>query len=1255
MNGADPPLPEPSPESWDRRQRIIRRFEDAWQRGERPVIEAHLPPGDADRGGLLVELVHAELEFRLKAGEAARVEEYLARFPELAGDTAIVLALLAAEFEQRQRREPGLDPEEVLRRFPDHAAALRQRLSTAPPPELAATGPPLSAAPGGLPLVPGYDVLDMLGRGAMGVVYRARHKHLKRLVALKMILSGADASPDELARFRGEAEALARLQHPHIVQIYDVGEHEGRPYFALELVDGGSLRDRLAGAPLPAAEAAELLRTLALAVHAAHCSGIVHRDLKPGNVLLTADGTPKITDFGVAKRLDEDSGRTHAGDVLGTPSYMAPEQAWGRHKEVGPPADTYALGAVLYDVLTGRPPFRAANARHTVEQVKTEEPVPPRALQPTVPCDLETICLKCLRKEPSQRYASALDLADDLHRFLNGEPIRARPTPGWERAWKWARRRPAAALALTAAGLLLLSAGAGGVAYVLYLRSSAELQNKEWLDRQTADEFLDRARRAIEEKRWPEAKLDVGAARARAGSNPRLAAEQGEAARLQAVLDEHDAARARLTNFRAWRAQALFYGSQFTGLDALSNQKRVRDLAADALQAFGVGEDGEGPPILADRDFEPPEQREVRDGCYELLLLRAEAVARPLPAGENAHRQALLALEILNRAEALRGRPTPASVAERAACAAQLLELPAVAGSVAAVPAPQPAGPLLAMLATAVRVAGVSRAVTGIREQPESAVDHFVLGRLLLGNGDAPPQDLDRAIGHLEGALRAQPDHFWAQYYLAIAHLLFQSTDSPVVGVQHLTAAKAHLTACASINPTPDFPWVAILRGFVNGELGEYAASDDDFLTADDLLETKKKRGDSIRDAQYILRVNRGAMRLQHARALEAAANQVRRVGTLMPGPALLAASLIQAGREKKLEEAAGELELAAAQKPGEIMAHVNLAHVYDRQGKSKEARAEFDSAIQTQPHLAALYRTRARFLLARNDRDGAKADLERAIKDNPARDAWLAEDYTQLGQILYAEKKYDSALAAFDAALAVRGSNLTAHLLRAEVQMELGHYAEALRSFNVYLAAGRPTAGAYRDRAQVRLRLEDYPGAIYDLSRALDLKPDQPADQAALHAERGWVYVALGAAQIARPDFEAAIRLHPDGGEAYAGRGYARVRQGKYLEAVADAQKALDLRPLTQRTCYNAARIYAQAAALAQADQTLPSRMERTRQALSYQQAAVQLLIAAAGFATPEPPAKVWADVWIDPALEPIRGDPALLQARAKQLPGAR
>jgi WD40 repeat protein/tRNA A-37 threonylcarbamoyl transferase component Bud32 len=339
-------------------------------------------------------------------------------------------------------------------------------------PETRQPGPDgVGAAPAPSALVAGYEVLGVLGKGGMGIVYKARHLALQRTVALKMILHADHAGDAERQRFQAEAEAVARLQHPHIVQVYEVGEYQGLPFFSLEFCAGGSLADRLDGKPWPPAKAAELVRALAGAMHAAHQANVVHRDLKPANVLLTADGTPKVTDFGLAKRLDEQS-KTQTGAVLGTPSYMAPEQAGGRSREIGPAADVHALGAILYELLTGRPPFQAATPLDILLQVASEEPAPPSQLQRKVPRDLETVCLTCLHKQPGRRYASAAALAEDLGRFLAGEPVRARPVGRLERAWRWCKRYPAVA------ALLVVSLAFGLTMLVLFGQAQTLRQNE---------------------------------------------------------------------------------------------------------------------------------------------------------------------------------------------------------------------------------------------------------------------------------------------------------------------------------------------------------------------------------------------------------------------------------------------------------------------------------------------------------------------------------------------------------------------------------------------------------------------------------------------------------------------------------------------------------------------------------------------------------------------------------------------------------
>ncbi len=276
-------------------------------------------------------------------------------------------------------------------------------------------GPPLPAGFGG------FVLLEQIGHGGMGIVYKARQESLKRLVAVKLVRAGIYASATERARFQREGEAIARIHHPNVVQIHEFGEHQGQLYFSMELLPGGTLAQRLGGRPLPQREAAELVRILAQTVEAAHRQGVVHRDLKPSNVMFTADGTVKITDFGLAKMLDDESSDTCTDAILGTPAYMAPEQASGESNKIGPATDVYALGSLLYETLTGRPPFRAETRQQTLELVRTKKPTPPSQLHKDLSPYLEAICLKCLQKEPALRYAGARELVEDLERYLRGE------------------------------------------------------------------------------------------------------------------------------------------------------------------------------------------------------------------------------------------------------------------------------------------------------------------------------------------------------------------------------------------------------------------------------------------------------------------------------------------------------------------------------------------------------------------------------------------------------------------------------------------------------------------------------------------------------------------------------------------------------------------------------------------------------------------------------------------------------------------
>jgi eukaryotic-like serine/threonine-protein kinase len=544
--------------------RACDRFEAVWRSGERPDLPAYLIGADgAERAALARELVAIDVYWHRRSGERPGLEEYLGRLP---GDTEAVQTAFE-EIEPAETNPSGL-------RAPRHRGsdivALDDTNVMLPPAPIGREGPAELTLPSGEGLepvrasVPGYEILGVLGRGGMGVVYKARQLGLTRIVALKMILSGAHAGADERERFRWEGEAVARLQHPNIVQIYEVGEHDGLAYFSLEYCDGGTLADRLSGSPMNPKEAAQTAEVLARAIHIAHQAGLIHRDLKPANVMISSDGSLKITDFGLAKNLAL-AGQTLSGSVLGSPSYMSPEQADGRQGRVGTAADVYSLGAILYECLTGLPPFRGTTVLDTLELVRQSDPLPPTRLQPRVPRDMEVICLKCLQKDPARRYAGAIELAEDLARFQAGEPIRARPV-GWpERTWRWCRRNPslAAMLAILAVALIVGTAVSSGLAIVA---------------RAEARRARDSERRAAAAGREVLAQLvDLsaasGLAAGRSGDHAQALLWFTHAVRLASSDPERD--RLNRIRVRNWERRLLQPDRRLTLPDFRSNQDRV--------------------------------------------------------------------------------------------------------------------------------------------------------------------------------------------------------------------------------------------------------------------------------------------------------------------------------------------------------------------------------------------------------------------------------------------------------------------------------------------------------------------------------------------------------------------------------------------------------------------------------------------------------------------------------------------------------
>ena len=441
---------------------ICRRFEADWRQGKAQAIDHYL--GDVSEEGRAV--LRSELDALVpRAAEAPDTEGSPATAVSNVVDAPTVPPAEAlTPVHEEATIAPGVIGECADSHKRQDAATLDYSPSSPDP------GIPRQPSPEGredkkstrVRYFGDYEIIREIAHGGMGVVFEARQVSLDRTVALKMILAGQLADDNDVKRFHTEAEAAAKLDHPGIVPIFEVGQHEGQHYFSMGFVEGQSLSHRLADGPLPAREAAELIRRVSEAIEYAHQHGVIHRDLKPANILLDSNDNPRVTDFGLAKKIQGDSGLTGSGQIMGTPSYMPPEQAGGKRGEVGPAADVYSLGATLYALTTGRPPFQAATAMDTVLQVLSDEPVSPRRLNPALPRDLETICLKCLEKDPGKRYARAAALGEDLRRYLSGEPIVARPVTRLERAVKWTRRKPAIA-ALLALVAMVTALGLGGV------------------------------------------------------------------------------------------------------------------------------------------------------------------------------------------------------------------------------------------------------------------------------------------------------------------------------------------------------------------------------------------------------------------------------------------------------------------------------------------------------------------------------------------------------------------------------------------------------------------------------------------------------------------------------------------------------------------------------------------------------------------------------------------------------------------------
>ena len=1060
------------------------RFEVAWQAGLRPRIEDYLEEtAGPERSALWHDLLVLELVYRRRQGERPTPEEYRARFP--ARVNLVGKALGEADLSVPQDSQSPAGSYHPGWESPDLEGTLAQL-------------PEKSIPKAGWPAIADYDILAELGHGGMGVIYQARQHQLNRLVALKMIRAGIQARPEELDRFRLEAEAVARLHHANIVQIYDIGEVAGLPFVALELLEGGSLADRLAGTPHPGRQAAELMVTLARAIHAAHLAGIVHRDLKPSNVLFDRDGIPKIVDFGLAKRLEVKEGPTQTGQVMGTPSYMAPEQARGQIREVGPAADVYALGAILYEMLTGRPPFKGTTPEETVWQVVHEEPVPPSRLLSRLPRDLETICLKCLAKEPPKRYASAEALAEDLCRYLAGQTILARRTPVWERGLKWARRRP-----LTATLLGLAATAVVGLVGATAYYNHSETKRLTAL-RSESEDLLFESRDGLARKDWANGRLALSRLLTKIEAEPRLADLRARATDTLEQIKSGLADRGRYRQFLQRRNEALFHETRFTGLDLPGSLEATRKSAQAALEMFAEPRpDCAWIPRPLPPSLTPQEQAEVTEGCHVLLLILAEA----MPQAD----QGLKALD-----GAVKWHPaTRAYYLRRAACLARLGD-----------------------------VGGAERERSAAESlSPVTAFDQFLTGQERYERGR-----WDEALCHFDAALRHQPNHFWAQCLSAICYLQLRQ---PV-------EAKACLNVC--LNQDPDFAWLYLLRGFASGQVGaifaqaggvaaqasnipgkaedRFAAAEEDYAKALELLERKP-----VAELRYVLLVNRGLLRWQR-RDLDRAVTDLREAIRFDPRLYQAHAGLAQVLRQQgKPDEAVEQFTQAIALRPDLAALYRGRAEVYRGHedltpDQSEAALRDLDEAVRREspanPVLALDHTNRARLLERAGRHAEALAACDAALRAVPDH----ADAHRLRIGVLLMLKRYDDVIASCDAVLRDRP---TAEVfdLRGLAKDRRKDFSGAIDDYTQALAQHPDQPRLWNRRGWAHLVANAVQLALADFDRAIRL---DASDSDALSG-RGSARVLLGQHRAAVADAEESLRHGaPDARRYYiAGRIYVR------------------------------------------------------------------------------------------------------------------